>query len=99
MTKFLITTSFGLEALVKRQLLDMRYEDFEVSDGMISLNANLSDISKLNINLRQADRVYLVIDEFKANDFDQLFEGVKKISWPDYLAKAVSYTHLRAHET
>lgn len=87
MTKFLITTSFGLEALVKRQLLDMGYEDFEVSDGMISLNANLSDISKLNINLRQADRVYLVVDEFMANDFDQLFEGVKKISWPDYLAK------------
>lgn len=87
MTKFLITTSFGLEALVKRQLLDMGYEDFEVSDGMISLNANLSDISKLNINLRQADRVYLVVDEFMANDFDQLFEGVKKISWTDFLAK------------
>lgn len=87
MTKFLITTSFGLEALVKRQLLDMGYEDFEVSDGMISLNGQLSDISKLNINLREADRVYLVVDSFKAGDFDELFEKVKAISWPDFLDK------------
>lgn len=100
MTNFLITTSFGLEALVKRQLLDMGYEDFEVSDGMISLNANLSDISKLNINLRQADRVYLVVDEFMANDFDQLFEGVKKISWPDYLAKDSNFmVSARTHKS
>lgn len=87
MTKFLITTSFGLEALVKKQLLDMGYEDFEVSDGMISLNGQLSDISKLNINLREADRVYLVVDSFKAGDFDELFERVKAISWPDFLDK------------
>lgn len=86
MTKFLITTSFGLEALIKRQLFDMGYKDFEVSDGMISLNGQLSDISKLNINLREADRVYLVVDSFKAHDFDELFEKVKAISWPDFLA-------------
>ena len=87
MTKFLITTSFGLEALVKRQLIDMGYKDFKISDGMISLNGSLSDIAKLNINLREADRVYLLVDSFKASDFDQLFEKVKAISWPDYLAK------------
>jgi len=78
MTKFLITTSFGLEALVKRQLYDMAYKDFKVSDGMISLEGKLSDISKLNINLREADRVYLVVDSFKASNFDDLFEKVKK---------------------
>lgn len=86
MTKFLITTSFGLEALIKRQLFDMGYKDFEVSDGMIVLNGQLSDISKLNINLREADRVYLVVDSFKAHDFDELFEKVKAIPWPDFLA-------------
>lgn len=86
MTKFLITTSFGQEALIKRQLFDMGYKDFEVSDGMISLNGQLSDISKLNINLREADRVYLVVDSFKARDFDELFEKVKAIPWPDFLA-------------
>ena len=91
MVKLLITTSFGLEALVKRQLQDMGFEDFKVSDGMIELKANLSDIAKLNINLREADRVYLEVDSFKAYDFDQLFEGVKSINWPDFLSKDAKF--------
>ncbi|WP_394019977.1 THUMP domain-containing class I SAM-dependent RNA methyltransferase [Anaerococcus cruorum] len=100
MTKFLITTSFGLEALVKRQLIDMGHEDFEVSDGMISLNGELSDISKLNINLREADRVYLVVDTFKARDFDELFEKVKAINWPDFLAKDSDFiVNARTHKS
>ncbi len=92
MIKYLITTSFGLEALVKRQLQDMGYEDFKVSDGMIELSANLSDIAKLNINLREADRVYLIINSFKAKGFDQLFERIKAINWPDFLSKDANFT-------
>ncbi|WP_394012083.1 THUMP domain-containing class I SAM-dependent RNA methyltransferase [Anaerococcus cruorum] len=100
MTKFLITTSFGLEALVKRQLIDMGHGDFEVSDGMISLNGELSDISKLNINLREADRVYLVVDTFKARDFDELFEKVKAINWPDFLAEDSDFiVNARTHKS
>lgn len=87
MRKILITTGFGLESLVKFQLRDLGYQDFTISDGMISLDAGLSDIGKLNINLRHADRVYLVVDEFKAFDFDQLYEGVKKISWEEILGR------------
>lgn len=100
MTKFLITTSFGLEALVKRQLYDMAYKDFKVSDGMISLEGKLSDISKLNINLREADRVYLVVDSFKASNFDELFEKVKNIPWADFLAKDNNFiVNARSHKS
>ena len=100
MTKFLITTSFGLEALVKRQLYDMAYKDFKVSDGMISLEGKLSDISKLNINLREADRVYLVVDSFKASNFDELFGKVKNIPWADFLAKDNNFiVNVRSHKS
>ena len=85
MEKILITTSFGLESLVKFQLRDMGYKDYEVSDGLISLKGNLSDLAKLNINLKHADRVYLEIASFKAMDFEELFDNVKKISWQDIL--------------
>lgn len=87
MTKFMITTSFGLESLVKWQLKDMGYENFKLSDGQIILDANLDDLGKLNINLREADRVYLILKTFEAKEFDQLFEGIKEINWPDFLAK------------
>lgn len=91
MTKFLITTSFGMEALVKRQLFDMGYDDLSVSDGMIRLKADLHDVARLNIELREADRVYLLVDEFKAHDFDELFEKIKAITWPDYLSKDANF--------
>ncbi|WP_296114303.1 class I SAM-dependent RNA methyltransferase [uncultured Anaerococcus sp.] len=87
MEKILITTSFGLESLVKFQLRDLGYKDYEVSDGMISLKGDLSDIGKLNINLKHADRVFLELDNFKALDFDSLYENVKKISWQDILGE------------
>lgn len=78
----------------------MGHENFEVSDGMISLNGELSDISKLNINLREADRVYLVVDTFKARDFDELFEKVKAINWPDFLAKDSDFiVNARTHKS
>ena len=86
MEKILITTSFGLESLVKFQLRDMGYIDYEVSDGMISLKGSLSDIVKLNINLKHADRVYLELDSFKVLEFDDLYEKVKKIDWQYLLA-------------
>lgn len=76
MTKFIITTSFGLESLVKWQLKDMDYDDFIVEDGKIILNAALKDVCKLNLYLREADRVFLQIKSFKALDFDELFENV-----------------------
>ena len=87
MEKILITTSFGLESLVKFQLRDLGYEDFEVSDGMIVLNGKISDLGKLNINLRHADRIFLEIGSFIARDFEELFEGVNKISWQNILNK------------
>lgn len=87
MEKILITCSFGLEALIKRELIDLGYENIKVNDGMIEIEAILSDIAKLNMSLRCADRVYLLIDSFKVRTYDELFENVKAIPWPDFLSE------------
>lgn len=85
MEKIIITTSFGLESLIKRQLIEEGYEDFEVLNGKIILKGNLDDIGFLNLNLREADRVFLEIASFEAKTFEQLFENINKIDWFDYL--------------
>lgn len=87
MEKILISCSFGLEAIIKRELIDLGYENIKVNDGMIEIEAILSDIAKLNMSLRCADRVYLLIDSFKARTYDELFENVKAIPWPDFLSE------------
>lgn len=87
MSKIIITTSFGLEALVKRQLIDLGYEKMEVNDGKVILEGDLSDLPKLNINLREADRVYLEVLNFKAFTFEELFENINAFDWADLISK------------
>ena len=83
--KIIVTCAFGLESLVKRQLLDMGYENLNVNDGRIMLEGDEKDIAKLNINLRCADRVLIELGNFKAVSFEQLFKGVEKINWLEIL--------------
>lgn len=87
MSKFIITTSFGLEALVKRQLISLGYENLQVKDGKIILEGDLKDLARLNINLREADRVYLELGNFYAKSFEELFENIKKLAWADIISK------------
>ncbi|MDD7306539.1 MAG: class I SAM-dependent RNA methyltransferase [Peptoniphilaceae bacterium] len=86
MSKFIITTSFGLEALVKRQLIDLGYNNMQVHDGKLVLEGKLSDLPILNINLREADRVYLEILNFKALTFEELFENISAYDWADLIS-------------
>ena len=71
--EILATTSFGLEAVLKRELEKLGYSNPKAYDGKVHIQGNLKDIARLNINLRTADRVLLKLAEFKATTFDELF--------------------------
>ena len=83
--RLIVTTTFGLEAVVKKELLALGYCGFTILDGKIEFNAELSDIPKLNLWLRAADRVLIKIAEFKATDFDVLFDKTKACPWADWI--------------
>lgn len=83
--KLIATTNMGLEAVTKRELLDLGYEDLEVSDGKIIISCQLKDIAILNLRLRTAERVLLLIDSFRAETFEELFDKVFEIRWWDYI--------------
>ncbi len=79
--------AFGIEKLLKFELLDLGFEEILVSDGKIEFSGTIADICKCNINLRTANRVFIKVGEAKARTFDELFEGVKKIDWANFLPK------------
>lgn len=85
--KLIATTNIGLEAVTKRELLDLGYQDLEVSDGKIKISCQLKDIAILNLRLRTAERVLLLIDSFRAETFEELFDKVFEIRWWDYIAE------------
>ena len=85
--KLIATTNMGLEAVTKRELIDLGYEDLKVCDGKIEINCKLEDIAILNLKLRTAERILLLVDSFKAESFEELFDKVFEIRWWDYLGE------------
>ncbi len=89
MEKFelIATTTFGLEAVVKRELMNLELEVTRTENGKVYFIANKAGIVKANLWLRCADRVLLKVGEFKAETFDELFEKTKELNWSDLIPK------------
>ncbi len=79
------TTTFGLEAVVKRELEKLELKITSTQDGRINFKGDLSAIAKSNLWLRSADRVLLQMGEFKALEFDELFEKTKALPWDEII--------------
>lgn len=78
------TAAAGLEALVGKELRDLGI-DCQVENGRARFKGTMADIAKANLWLRTADRVKIVVGEFDALSFDELFEKVKALPWEDFL--------------
>ncbi|MFR3684627.1 MAG: THUMP domain-containing class I SAM-dependent RNA methyltransferase [Enterococcus sp.] len=78
------TAAAGIEALVGKELRDLGI-DCQVENGRARFKGNLETIATANLWLRTADRVKIIVGEFDAFTFDELFEKVKAIPWEDYL--------------
>ena len=89
MTKFelLAPCHFGLESVLKREIIDLGYEITEVENGRVTFRGDASAVARANIFLRTAERVLLKVGDFEARSFDELFEETKAIPWEEYLPK------------
>ena len=83
--KVLISCASGVESVTKKELRNLGFVAPKAFDGKIAVEADDVDVARLNVFLRTADRVYMVIDSFFADTFDALFDGVYKINWADIL--------------
>ncbi|MDD5189999.1 MAG: class I SAM-dependent RNA methyltransferase [Dehalococcoidales bacterium] len=81
------TTTFGLEMVVKHELLALGFEHLKVSEGKIEFAAAFGDIPRVNLWLRCADRVLLLMGEFPAVTFEELFEKTKALPWENIITK------------
>lgn len=78
MKKFnlIATMASGLESLTKNELKDLGYE-VQTENGRVRFEGTFEDIIKTNLWLRTADRIKIVVGEFEAKTFDDLFESVR----------------------
>ena len=76
---------FGLESVLKKEIYDLGYEISEVEDGRVTFIGDAEAICRANIFLRTTERVLLRVGKFKAETFDELFEGIKALPWEEYI--------------
>ena len=76
---------FGLESVLKREITDLGYNIVSVEDGRVTFEADVQGICRANVFLRTAERILIEAGRFKAETYDQLFEGIKAIEWNSYI--------------
>ncbi|WP_436962993.1 THUMP domain-containing class I SAM-dependent RNA methyltransferase [Staphylococcus succinus] len=80
MYQLLAVCPMGLEAVVAKEIQELGY-DTTVENGRIFFEGDETAIVKCNLWLRTADRIKIVVGQFKATTFDELFEKTKSLPW------------------
>ena len=76
---------FGMEAVLKREILDLGYEISQVEDGRVTFLGDLEAVAYANVFLRTTERILITVGKIHAETFDELFEGTKALPWEDFI--------------
>lgn len=76
---------FGLEAVLKKEIIDLGYDISKVEDGRVTFYGDIEAICRANIFLRTAERVLIKAGSFQAETYEELFEGTKAITWEEWI--------------
>lgn len=83
--KIMAPCHFGLEAVLKKEIIDLGYDVTKVEDGRVTFEGDEEAICRANVFLRTAERILVVAGRFKAETYDELFEKIKAIEWEEYI--------------
>ena len=81
------TCLFGLEHLLGEEIEALGYERISTIDGRVTFLGDEQAVALSNIFLRYAERIFIKVGSFRAETFDQLFEGTKALPWPGFIGK------------
>lgn len=85
--KLIAPCHFGVETVLKKEIYDLGYEIESVEDGKVTFIGDAEAVCRANIFLRTAGRILIRVGKFKAETFEELFQGTKAISWEEYIPK------------
>lgn len=83
--ELIVPCHFGLETVLKREIVDLGYEAGSVEDGRISFLGDAEAVCRANLFLRSAERVLIKIGSFRAETFEELFQGTKGLPWEEWI--------------
>ncbi|MDR0915572.1 MAG: class I SAM-dependent RNA methyltransferase [Oscillospiraceae bacterium] len=84
---FNIPCLFGLEGLVADELRRLGMPSVRPDNGHVAFDGSELDLARANIHIATGERVLLLIGETAANTFDELFEGVRRMPWAQFIPR------------
>lgn len=81
------TCLFGLEKQLGEEIDALGLKRVETIDGRVLFEGEEKDIPRANINLRLAERVFIVLGRFHAESFSELFDGTYSLPWQEWIGK------------
>ena len=79
--EFVCPCHFGMESVLKQEILDLGYEILQVEDGKVTFAGDATAFARANVFLRTTERVLWKVGSFHAETFEELFQGTKAIPW------------------
>lgn len=89
--KAVATCGFGLESVLSFELKKLGMANIKTQDGRVTFTASGKDIANANLWLRTAERILIVVAEYPASTFDELFDGAKAIRWGNFIDKTDAF--------
>lgn len=80
-----LTCPARLAPYLKQELREQQFPIRKVRKAGVETEGSLQDCMKLVLTLRTAHRAHYLLEEFKAEDADQMYEGVNAIPWENYI--------------
>ncbi len=81
------TCLFGLEHLLGEEIDALGYDRINTMDGRVTFLGDEEAVTLANVFLRYAERVYIKVGSFRAESFEELFEGTRALPWANYIGK------------
>ncbi len=85
--EFAVPTLFGLEGIAGEELRRLDIPNVRVENGRVLFSGDETAMAKANVCLRTGERVLLVLADFPATSFEELFQGVYRTNLEDFIPK------------
>ena len=83
--KFAVPCLFGLEGIASDELKRLDIPGVLAENGRVLFTGGVAEMAKANVCLRTGERVLLILAEFTAKTFEELFQGVYQCNLEDFI--------------
>ncbi len=77
----------GLESVLSGEMKRMGAQNIVAEDGRVTFEGTFEDAARANLRLRTAERVQIIVAEFEARSYEELFQGTLAANWEDFIGR------------